>query len=200
MKHITVIAVCIALSVTYARIVVAADQPQTGPTAATQDTATSGDELHFVTVLTFQGEIVAVDPSKRLVTVKSPTGELIKLEAENQDDLANRKVGDRVQVRYFEGAQIGKGAQGEALPVQSLNGGMIGAETAGPSEKQHAHALGVSVERVDAINQEITLKGPDGSLETIMVSNPEYLSHIKVGDRVVITRPQGLALSLEKES
>ena len=75
---------------------------------------------------------------------------------------------------------------------------MIGEEAGGPSGKQHA--LGASVERVDAMNQEITLKGPDGSLETIMVSNPEYLSHVKVGDRVVIMRPQGLALSLERES
>ncbi|MGA7760176.1 MAG: hypothetical protein WCA59_00425, partial [Candidatus Binataceae bacterium] len=56
-----------------------------------------------------------------------------------------------------------------------------------------------SVERVDAANQEITLKGPDGSLETIMVSNPYYRANIKVGDQVVLTRPQALALSLEKE-
>ena len=70
---------------------------------------------------------------------------------------------------------------------------MIGAASGGK------RALAVSVERLDVDNQEITLKGPDGSLETIMVSNPEYLSNFKVGDRVVITRPQALALSLEKE-
>ena len=72
---------------------------------------------------------------------------------------------------------------------------MIGGEPGEPSGKERA--LSAPVERVDALNQEITLKGPDGSLETIMVSNPEYLGHIKVGDRVVITRPQGLAVSLE---
>jgi len=55
----------------------------------------------------------------------------------------------------------------------------------------------VSVERVDAANQEITLKRPDGSLETIVVSNPEHLGNVKVGDRLVITRPQALALSPE---
>ena len=68
----------------------------------------------------------------------------------------------------------------------------------GPSEKPHE--LGASVERVDAANQEITLKGPDGSLKTIMVSNPDYLSHIKVGDQIVITDPEWLALSIEEES
>ena len=39
-----------------------------------------------------------------------------------------------------------------------------------------------SVERVDAVNQEITLKGPDGSLETIMVSNPENLRKVVGGE------------------
>ena len=54
------------------------------------------------------------------------------------------------------------------------------------------HALAAAVERVDADDQEVTLKGPDGSPDTIMVSNPEQL--------VAITRPQGLALSVERES
>ena len=80
------------------------------------------------------------------------------------------------------------------VSVQSLKGGMIGAASGGK------RALAVSVERLDVDNQEITLKGPDGSLETIMVSNPEQLSRVKVGDRIVITRPQGLALSVERES
>ena len=105
-------------------------------------------------------------------------------------------MGERVLVRYFEGAQIGKSGLGVVVPVHSLKDGMIGEESGGPSGKKRA--LAASVERVDIANQEITLKGSDDSLETIMVSNPEYLSHIKVGDRVVITRPQGLALSLEK--
>jgi hypothetical protein len=33
-----------------------------------------------------------------------------------------------------------------------------------------------------------------------MVTNPEYLAHIKVGDKVGMTRVQAMALSLEKES
>jgi hypothetical protein len=198
MKYVTVITVFIALNVTYAQFLVAAEQPQAEPTAGTKESAPSGDELHFVSVLTLHGEIVAVDPAKRLVSVKDPTGELIKLEAKSEEDLAAQKVGDRVLVRYFEGAHIGKRERGEAVAVQSLKDGMISEEPREPSAKQHA--LSASVERVDALNQEVTLKGPDGSLETVMVSNPEYLRHIEIGDKVVITRPQGLALSLEKES
>jgi hypothetical protein len=46
--------------------------------------------------------------------------------------------------------------------------------------------------------QEITLKGLDGSLETIMVSNSYYLANIKVGDQVVLTRPHWLCHSKKK--
>jgi hypothetical protein len=195
MKYITVIAVYLALNVTCAQLVVAEDQTQAESTAGTEAT---GDELHFVTVLPFQGEIVAVDPTKRLITLKGSKGEVLILEALSEEDLAARKVSDHVHVRYFEGAQIRKRERGEAVPVQSLKDGMISEELGEPSGKERA--LSASVERIDALNQEITLKGLDGSLETIMVSNPEYLSHIKVGDRAVIMHPQGLALSIERES
>ena len=75
---------------------------------------------------------------------------------------------------------------------------MISEELGRPSGNERI--LSASVERIDAWNQEITLKGPDGSLETIMVSNPAHLGHVKIGDRVVIRRPQGLALSVERQS
>jgi hypothetical protein len=198
MKILAAIVVCIVLSLAYARPTAAGEQTQAGSSAVTQPASTRGDELHFASVLTFHGEIVAVDPAKRLVTLKGPNGEMLTLEAEREEDLASRKVGERVLVRYFEGAQIDKEKPGEAAPVHSLKDGMIGAELGGPSEKHRAAAA--SVERVDAANQEITLKGPDGSLETIMVSNPDYLGKVKVGDQVVLTRPQALALSLEKEA
>jgi len=58
----------------------------------------------------------------------------------------------------------------------------------------------VAGETIDETDQEITLKGPDGSLETLMVSDPEFLGSTKVGDQVVITHVQALALSLDKES
>jgi ABC-type Fe3+-hydroxamate transport system substrate-binding protein len=167
MKILATIAVCIALSLAYVGTRAAGEQTQAGASASTQPAPARGDELHFVSVLTFHGEIVAVDPARRLVTLKGPNGEVLTLEAEKEEDLT------------------------------ALKDGMIGAEPGGPSGKHRAVAA--SVERVDAANQEITLKGPDGSLETIMVSNPESLSNFKVGDRVVITRPQALALSLEKE-
>jgi hypothetical protein len=61
------------------------------------------------------------------------------------------------------------------------------------------HHLVGSVERVDTYSQEVTLKGSDGSLQTIEITNPADLENVKVGDTVVITNAQALALSLTKE-
>jgi len=191
------IAVCIALGVGYVRPAATGEQAQAGSPTSVQPRQTSGDEIHFVSVLTLHGEIVAVDPAKRLVTLKGPEGKILRLEAEKEEELSARKVGERVVVRYVEGAQIGKREKGEAVSVHSLKDGMLGAQPGRTSAKQRG--LAASVERVDAADQEITLRGPDGSLETIMVSDPDYLSHVKVGDRVVITHPQALALSVESE-
>lgn len=119
--------------------------------------------------MTFHGGIVAVDTAKRLVTLKGPSGELLKLGAEREEDLTARNVGERVLVRYFEGAQIRKERPGGVAPVDSLKDKMLGAEPSGPSGRHRA--LSASIERIDAANQEITLK----------------------------ERPHGLALSVESE-
>jgi hypothetical protein len=196
MRSVAVVAICIALGVS--NISVAVGEQQAQPATGTPVSATSDDQLHFVSVLTLRGEVVAVDPVNRLVTVKRSEGGTTTLEARRQEDLTALKLGDRITVRYFEGAQIREERLGEAVPKFSLKDGMIGATLGGPSRKNHA--LVASVEAVDVANQEVTLKGPDGSRETIMVANPGYLKNIKVGDKVGMTRVQSLALSLEKES
>ena len=197
MRRITAVAVGIAFSVSYAGFAVAGEQPKAGSASSPQAPA-SADELHFVTVLTLHGELVAVEPANRRVTIKDSKGDISSLQVRSEKALQSLRVGDRVVVRYFEGAQIGKKRAAKAIPVASLNDGIIEAAAGGLSKKKRP--LVASVEAVDAMEQEVTLKGPDGSIETIMVVNPQDLRRIRVGDQVVITRAQALALSIEKES
>lgn len=194
MKTLAAISICIGVSIACATYAVAGGQPPAESQISTQVPVNPGDELHFVSVLTLNGEVVAIDPASLLVTIKTPQGRNSTLEVNSEKDLESIKPGDRITARYFEGAQIGKGKVGGGTPIASLNEGISEA----PSGK--GHPLVLSVESVDAINQEVTLKGPDGSLETIEVTNPEHLRRIKVGDKVVITHAEALALSLEKSS
>jgi len=197
MRTIAAIGLGIVLSVIYAYFAVAQEQSQSESTLSTQNSAATGDELQFVSVLTLNGDVVAVDPASLLVTVKGASGSSSTLEVRSEKELDAVKPGDHVTVQYFEGTQIGKAKSGAAVSVPTLREGIVGAELGGLSTK---HQLVVSVEGVDATNQEVTIKGPDGSMETIVVTNPGHLRQIKVGDKIVITHAAALALSIEKES
>lgn len=195
MRTVAAIAMCVALGITHPRVAHTAEQPPVG-SAARQGAASSGDEVHFVSVLKLRGQVVAVDHPNLLVTVKDSQGRYSTLQAQNETDLEGLKLGERVLVRYFEGAQVRAPNQKE-VPAFSLKHGMMAGKLGGPSAKQHEFVA--RVKAVDPAEQEITLQA-DGSLETIVVANPEYLANIKVGDRVGLTRVQALALSLKKES
>ena len=41
-------------------------------------------------------------------------------------------------------------------------------------------------------------RDPDGAEETVKVDDPRYLSHLKVGDDLVVTVRQAIAISLDK--
>ena len=56
---------------------------------------------------------------------------------------------------------------------------------------------------IDVINRDkntISLKGPDGVVETVNVANPANLDQVNVGDETVLTLTNVVALSLEKKS
>jgi hypothetical protein len=194
MKTLAAISISIGLCATCTTYAVAGDQPAAESSVSAQVPVSPGDELHFVSVLTLNGEVVAIDPAGLLITLKSPQGRNSTLEVRSEKDLEAVKPGDRITARYVEGAQIGKAKSEAGTPTASLDEG-INAIASGKG-----HPLVTSVESVDAINQEVTLKGHDGSLETIEVTNPEHLRRIKVGDHVVITHAESLALSLEKNT
>jgi hypothetical protein len=192
MKPAAMIALGLVLSVASVRY--ASGQESQSPPVSTGASAAPADNLHFVTVLTLKGEVATVDPANRLVAIKQANGNVATMEVRSTDELEGIKPGDRVSVQYFEGGQIGKPEGSEAPALASLRDGLV---AAGGSAMKH-HLVG-SVERVDTYNQEVTLKGSDGSLQTIEIINPEDLENVKAGDAVVITNAQALALKLTKE-
>jgi len=57
------------------------------------------------------------------------------------------------------------------------------------------------VEAIDLATRQVTLRGPQGNTETITVSEEvRNLPQVKVGDRVVVERFQGLAMALTPNS
>ncbi len=197
MRTVLTTLLCIAFVITFTLPAVACEQPQTGSAASTQSSTARDEELHFVSVLTLRGEVTKIDPRNCLVTIVDPKGHSSTLEVSSEKDLDSLKAGDRVVIHYFEGARINKNKSAGKTPHVSLNNGISVAEVSGRAKMTHIVA---SVGTVDAADQEVTLREPDGSIETIMVVNPEDLGRIKAGDQVVIRRAEALVLSIEKES
>ncbi|MBV8135283.1 MAG: hypothetical protein JO121_06525 [Deltaproteobacteria bacterium] len=190
MKPAAMIALGLVLSVACVRYA-SGQESQSPPVSAG---AAAADNIHFVTVLTLKGEVATVDPANLLVAIRQANGNVATIEVRSKDELEGIKPGDRVSVQYFEGGQIGKPEGSEAPAVASLKDGILAA-----SGTAMTHHLVGSIERVDLYSDEVTLKGSDGSLQTIEITNPEDLENVKAGGTVVITNAQALALSLTKE-
>jgi Cu/Ag efflux protein CusF len=202
MRTAAAIALALALSLMCTQLAVADEKAATQSSANLQSSVSQDDELHFETVLKINGEIASIDRANRRVTLKGQGAGALALEVRDQKNLERIKAGDRVVIQYVEGVHIGKKKQRDTLPMASLKAGIIAAEPGEPAKagSPPRHMAVVSVEAIDKPFQEITLKGPDGSQETVMVENPETLEHLKVGDQIVITHALALALSLEKDS
>ena len=192
MKPAAMIALGLVLSVACVRY--ASGQESQSPSVSTGAPAAPADNLHYVTVLTLKGEVATVDPANLLVAIRQANGNVSTMEVRSTGELEGIKPGDRVSVQYFEGGQIGRPEGSEAPTPASLRAGLIAA-----SGSVIKHHLVGSIERVDIDNQEVTLKGSDGSVQTIEITNPEDLENVKAGDTVVITNAQALALTLTKE-
>ncbi len=57
-----------------------------------------------------------------------------------------------------------------------------------------------TVSAIDAAKNTVELTGPDGTVETVNVANPENLAQVNVGEQIVITLTNVVAIALEKES
>lgn len=144
-------------------------------------------------------QVVSIDKATRTLTLKGPKGNVqdvaISDEVKNFDQI---HPGDFIMVRFM---------QSLALELQKTKGGQAASETQGvvtakPGERPAiAGAREVqAIAKVTAINQKnktIALKGPRGNTVTLDVQNPEHFKVVKVGDDVMVTYTEAVAVSVE---
>lgn len=160
----------------------------------------SSESIRTATILTIRGKVIAADKSQKLVTVQVPNGQKYTLKVDNPYNLDAAVVGAGVIVRYYEVVSVRKKELGESLPSLSVNGGIVTAKAGAPPgavAEEHLKAA-VSVVQVDKTSGTVTIKGSDGSVETVKAKDPTVLSRLKAGDDLVITTSRATAISLEK--
>ena len=144
--------------------------------------------------------VEAIDLETRVVTLRRPQGDTVTFtasdEARNLDQVF---VGDIVNAEYEEILSIEVVANDGTEPEKLEIGGM--ARTAkGEMPGLAAFDAQQVIATVEEINLEANtfkLKGPDGTVNEYVARNPENLRRSEVGDLVIITTSQAVALSVE---
>jgi hypothetical protein len=120
----------------------------------------------------------------------------------NSDNLRAAKVGEPYNARFYEVTTIRKKKPGENLQGGSLSQGIWTTNPLGvPGGSRAAQVtLLVTVEAIDEANGTVTVKAADGTTETVKAREPQNLKLLKVGDELVVSLYEAVAISLEKQS
>ena len=172
----------------------AADEPHHGPMSRAE-----------AVLVSVTASVEAINPSNREVTLKGPLGNEVTFVVDQRvkrfDEI---KLGDLVTADYYisVAAELRKPtAEEEAHPLVVLDA----AGKAPPGTSPAAGGLRrfkvvTTVEGLDRPTQTATLKGPRGNYVTVRVADPSRLTKAHIGDHVVVTYTEALAVSLEKAS
>ena len=146
--------------------------------------------------------VEAINHETRVVTVRKPDGESITFtastDARNLDQVA---VGDMLIAEYMETVSI------EVMENEGFEPDIIEASAMARTEKGQMPGIAamdatVVIATVEEINLEkntFKLKGPDGEVDEYVARNPENLKRSAVGDLVVITITEAIALTVEEQ-
>ena len=143
--------------------------------------------------------VVAIDLQTRIVTLKGEDGEVRDIKVgEEAVNLPQVKVGDLVTVKFYESIAVEvikpgtvMGAGEKTAVVRAKPGEM----PAGMVARQVS--VTATITAIDKQKSTMTLKGPEGKLAVVKVQDPANLEKVKVGDELMITYTEALAISVE---
>ena len=173
----------------------------TGAAVQAQEAAADKPGIATAQTVTLSAQIVALDKENRLVTLKGPEGNerTIKL-GDEVKRLEEFQVGDVVIAEYTqelviqvvagEGAEPGFGTiAGAARAPETEAPGMIAGQTSIEMAK---------VVEIDLENNTFKLDWGEGDVQQYVARDPENLKRAEVGDMVVVSFTEALALQLEQ--
>ena len=152
--------------------------------------------------MTISAVVEAIDHETRVVTVRKPDGEAVTFTASDEArNLDQVEVGDILIAEYVESVSIevmaNEGMEADAAEVAAIarteKGDMPGLAAMG------ATVVTATVEEINLELNTFKLKGPDGKINEYAARNPENLKRAAVGDLVVITVTEALAITVEEK-
>jgi hypothetical protein len=147
--------------------------------------------------------VQAIDLTNRELTLKGPLGDSVTFTVDPKVKRLNEvKVGDTVRADYYISlvAELRKPTrEEEKTPFQLLDAAGKAPPGASPAVAGlRRFKVVTTVEGLDRPTQTVTVKGPRGNTLTARVADPENLTKMRIGDHIVVTYTEALAISLEK--
>ena len=145
--------------------------------------------------------ITAIDAAARTITLKAKSGETqtfkVGPDVTRFDEFA---VGDRIQIEYEQGLAL------EFQPAGSENVPVTATATGGRAEKDQAPGAAVAagvrgtvtVTKIDKAKRLVSFTGPGGNVYQVKAGPKVQLEKLKVGDRLLATYVEAVAIKLEK--
>ena len=183
--------------------------------AATQFTAWAGEgrPAHDAesTALSRKGAVLAtitariqsIDLTNREVTLKGPLGNEVTFIVDKQvKRLGEAKVGDLITADYF----VSVAAELRKPTADEQKHPLVYLDAAGKASESEAPAAGAmrrfkvvtTIEGLDRPSSTITVKGPLGHYHIARVEDPANLPKMRIGENIVVTVTEAMAISLEK--
>jgi hypothetical protein len=154
-------------------------------------------------LVTVTASVEAIDPASREVTLKGPLGNTVTFTVDQRvKRLSEVKVGDLVRADYYVSfaAELRKPtAEEKKTPFVLLDAAAKAPPGALPAAGGLRRFKAVTtIEGLDRPTQTITVKGPRGNFLTARVADPSNLTKMRIGENIVVTYTEALAISLEK--
>lgn len=174
--------------------------PATAPVAATTPAPLSAEDSVLVTM---RATVQAIDVAKREVTLKGQLGNTVTFTVDKRvQRLDDVKVGDDVVADYYVSiaGELRPPTEEEARnPITIIAGearAPKGTDPAGGTVR--AFKVVTTVQGLDLTTQTVTLRGPGGRDVAIRAKKLENLKQLRLGDTIVVTYTEALAISIEK--
>ncbi len=182
-------------------VIVALFSASTVALAADDEAALEKPSLFTSQTIKVNAVVEAIDHETRVVTLRKPDGETVTFTASDEArNLEQVAVGDIVNAEYVQSISIkvmaddGRGPGSGELGIieRTAEGEMPGAAII---EAQFETAV---VEAIDLEANTFKLRYEDGTIEEYTARDPDNLRRSEVGDLVIITIAESVAISVEQ--
>ena len=165
------------------------------------NTPQQGLNINRANVATETAIVEKIDMKKRMVTIRGPEGHVMTIHAGKEVvNLPQVRVGDKVVLEYVESVAVRMAKPGEVKDeVRELAGRAKPGDKPGYAEASETTVTATILD-LDKVRMTATLKMPDGEVEVVRVQDPANLEKVKVGETIVITYTEAVALSIQEKA